>query len=281
MFSRLIVGIDGSEPSKVSLGLACRLAGEHGSELVLCHAADRRKADDGGVLAQAVEEARRSGIAATERLVDAEPVAALVGVAAERSPSLIVMGTHGRTGVERLLLGSTTEAVLSVSPVPVLTVGSAVNVAPAPRRCFQRIAVGLDESAPSEAAVGTVFGFPPEDRLELIFYSIVDGAGQYDRASGVVEKAIALARAREITARGHVSVGKAAEALIAASKGIVHEGKGNGALAPARVVESEADLIVLGSRGKGATRKGLGSVVASVVRGAPMPVLVTCDQSRP
>jgi nucleotide-binding universal stress UspA family protein len=162
-----------------------------------------------------------------------------------------------------------------------------VKLAPASRRCFQRIAVGLDDSEPAAAAVNVVLGFPPEDRLELIFYSIVDGQkidarresspaegdGAYAHALHVV-KNVELARSRGVTARGHVSVGKAYEALIAASKGKVHEGKGAAHL-PSRVVESAADLMVLGSHGKGgAKRHFLGSVVESVVRSAPLPVLV-------
>lgn len=57
------------------------------------------------------------------RVVVDGPVAAIVGQARETGADLIVMGTHGRTGMRRLLMGSVTEAVIRVAPVPVLSVG--------------------------------------------------------------------------------------------------------------------------------------------------------------
>ena len=60
------------------------------------------------------------GVAAT--VVEGLPVDAIQKVSAELKPDLIVMGTHGRSGVNRLLLGSVTERLLRESRVPVLTV---------------------------------------------------------------------------------------------------------------------------------------------------------------
>lgn len=57
------------------------------------------------------------------RVVVDGPVAAIVGLVRETGADLIVMGTHGRTGMRRLLMGSVTEAVIRVAQVPVLSVG--------------------------------------------------------------------------------------------------------------------------------------------------------------
>jgi nucleotide-binding universal stress UspA family protein len=54
-------------------------------------------------------------------LLEGEPVEEIVEVAREMPCDLIVMGTHGRTGVSRLLMGSVAEAVLRAAPCPVLT----------------------------------------------------------------------------------------------------------------------------------------------------------------
>lgn len=285
LFSRIIVGIDGSEPSQSSLRFACRLAREHDGELVVCHAvADRRRERGAADLAAAAAEVKRAGLTVTERLADGDPADVLLRVAAELACGLIVMGTHGRSGVERLVVGSTTEAVLARATIPVLTLAPGARIAPPSRRCFERVAVGIDDSDAAGAAMRTAIAFPSDDRRELIVYSIAEGSADdsaYERALVVVQGAVALAHAQGAAAHGHVSVGKAHEALIGAANGIVHEGKGV-AHVPSRVVESEADVIVIGSRGtRGAARKGLGSVAASVVRSAPLPVLVVSDVTSP
>jgi nucleotide-binding universal stress UspA family protein len=60
----------------------------------------------------------------TRVVVDA-PVNAILGTARETAAQLIVMGTHGRSGVSRLLLGSVTETIMRTAPVPVLAVNNA------------------------------------------------------------------------------------------------------------------------------------------------------------
>src|ERR1051325_2135932 len=56
------------------------------------------------------------------RVIVGGPVDAIVGQVRESGANLIVIGTHGRTGLRRLLFGSVTEAVMRVAPVPVITV---------------------------------------------------------------------------------------------------------------------------------------------------------------
>lgn len=73
-------------------------------------------------LAQLVEEARGRGIAAEYALVAGTPFVEIEKVAAERKADLIVMGTHGRTGLAHVVLGSTAERVVRLAPCPVLTV---------------------------------------------------------------------------------------------------------------------------------------------------------------
>ena len=56
-------------------------------------------------------------------VLSGRPHRAIVDYAAEYDVDLIVMGTHGRTGLDRYLLGSVTERVVRLSDVPVLAVG--------------------------------------------------------------------------------------------------------------------------------------------------------------
>ena len=62
------------------------------------------------------------------RIVVSTPIDAIVAQASEVGASLIVMGTHGRTGLRRLLVGSVTEAVMRLAPVPVVIVHESAEV---------------------------------------------------------------------------------------------------------------------------------------------------------
>lgn len=73
-------------------------------------------------LARTVASAEKRGVPATSEIVWGRPSDALVEAAKKMKASLIVLGTHGRGAIEKLLIGSTAERVLRLSPVPVLTV---------------------------------------------------------------------------------------------------------------------------------------------------------------
>lgn len=76
---------------------------------------------------QSVEDVRKWGAdkqVNVEKTVleDEHPVEAILQLIKDRSYEFVVMGTHGRSGLERFFLGSTTERVLRASPIPVLAV---------------------------------------------------------------------------------------------------------------------------------------------------------------
>jgi nucleotide-binding universal stress UspA family protein len=73
-------------------------------------------------LGQLVAEARERGIDAEHALLTGTPFVEIEKVASDRKADLIVMGTHGRTGLAHLMLGSTAERVVRLAPCPVLTV---------------------------------------------------------------------------------------------------------------------------------------------------------------
>ncbi len=73
-------------------------------------------------LASAVASAEKRGVTATSEAVWGRPSDSIVETARRMKASLIVLGTHGRGAIEKLLIGSTAERVLRLSPVPVLTV---------------------------------------------------------------------------------------------------------------------------------------------------------------
>jgi len=126
---------DFSEQSDYALRLACALARDHEARLVLLHVAAPPMAVYGGDMLVAVppeshdEERQRldrlsvpEGVSAERRLVEGDPGTEILLAARQTGPDLIVMGTHGRTGLARILMGSVAERVVRKAPCPVLTV---------------------------------------------------------------------------------------------------------------------------------------------------------------
>ncbi|GGL62198.1 universal stress protein [Halocalculus aciditolerans] len=137
MYNRVLVPVDGSDPSNRAVSEALALAGHLGSAVVFLYAvdfdgipadsytptlADRLHGYGAEVVADAAERAKRAGVTAETAVVEGTPHRVIVDTARDRDADLIVMGTHGRTGLEHVLLGSVTERVVRASAVPVLTV---------------------------------------------------------------------------------------------------------------------------------------------------------------
>ena len=151
---RILHPTDFSAPSAAALRIACSLAENYGAELSLLYVWDPQVAtgDEGHphVPANSLEEAlawldaidvRASTVRVFRHLIVGEPVDEIVRQAKEESSDLIVMGTHGRTGLKRLLLGSVAEGVLRRGPCPVLTVRDTPRTDHVERAALKREAV--------------------------------------------------------------------------------------------------------------------------------------------
>lgn len=86
------------------------------------HVLSTVRADAREALRKAVEAAKRRGVAATGLLRVGEPRDEIVHQAQRHRADLIIIGTHGRTGLKRALLGSVATGIVSGSPIPVLSV---------------------------------------------------------------------------------------------------------------------------------------------------------------
>jgi nucleotide-binding universal stress UspA family protein len=139
----LVVPTDGSDAAEHAADLAVALAGSTGARLHVVHVMDRgviwedadaRQVTDAlsaagkRAIARVVDRAETAGIDRVEHAVlQGAPHRRIVDYAAEHGADLVVMGTHGRTGLERFLLGSVTERVVRLSGVPVLAVREGVT----------------------------------------------------------------------------------------------------------------------------------------------------------
>jgi nucleotide-binding universal stress UspA family protein len=145
-YRKILVAVDGSRASDKGLREAMRLAKAEGARLYLMHVVDEYPAfaaidgmmagapgadlvpalREGGkkVLAKAKAAAQKAGVPATTVLREALGPAAypIVREAKKLGADLIVVGTHGRRGVRRLVMGSDAEQVVRTASVPVLLV---------------------------------------------------------------------------------------------------------------------------------------------------------------
>jgi nucleotide-binding universal stress UspA family protein len=143
MFAHILSPVDGSDCSLHALDVAARFAKEQGALLTICTIADPGKAAGmafgeptaTAAMLDALEaEARgivndageRVSASPAQRIVfDGPPAHSIAEYARTSGCDLIVMGSHGRTGLRRLFIGSVAEGVLREAPVPVLIVRDA------------------------------------------------------------------------------------------------------------------------------------------------------------
>ncbi|MGH8801543.1 MAG: universal stress protein [Casimicrobiaceae bacterium] len=151
MFKSILVALDGSAASNVGFKTALRLAGDQHATLLALHVIDSAAAVvgfEGGyappsytetlynalrksgeaILGKAETAARTAGVTCQRLLVDSRGQAvaqAILQQARTAKADLIVIGTHGRRGLSRMLMGSDAEAVVREATVPVLLVRSA------------------------------------------------------------------------------------------------------------------------------------------------------------
>jgi nucleotide-binding universal stress UspA family protein len=122
-YNTILVAIDGSEPSARALDEAVRLVKAQGGKLQIVHIG----VPEGGkqILADALKSAQQAGVPAEANVVEGiggRTATFIIDEANRCSADLIVVGTHGRRGVRRLLIGSDAEGIVRSSPVPVLVV---------------------------------------------------------------------------------------------------------------------------------------------------------------
>jgi nucleotide-binding universal stress UspA family protein len=144
MYDHVLVPTDGSEQAERALDHAVELASAFDATLHVLFVVDAsgfaaevdaallvRQLETYGqrVVDAAVERARQAGVAGvTGEVVTGSAHRRILAYADTHDVDLIVMGTHGRTGLDHFLLGSVTERVVRLADVPVLTVrGEASN----------------------------------------------------------------------------------------------------------------------------------------------------------
>jgi len=281
MFDDILVPTDGSENAMAALDHALVLAAAfdatiHGVYVVnITYAADFEGGLDSESVYQAMKtegeaaladiEARceAAGVNVVTDILEGRPASRIARYASENDVDLIAMGTHGRSGVSRLLLGSVTESVLRRTDRHVLTIP---REATPPDGAYTDVLVASDGSEDSSVALDRAIELATSFDAHLHGLYVVDSSFA---GNELIESALEREGAT-VTADVEERATKAGvECTTTVREGEPHEELVDYA------TENDVDIVVVGSHGKGAfERTVLGSVSERTVRTARQPVLV-------
>ena len=212
------------------------------------------------------------------------PEEAIVEYARSEAIDLIVLGTHGRTGMSHALIGSVAERIVRTAPCPVLTVRhpehefvfSESDKSEAAMILLKNILVATDFSEPSDAALAYGRELARTFKARLLVLNVTDNimARAYG-GDGFVFSDPALQQDVEAAAR------KQANALLSdedreqlSAQTVILTSNTPAFTIVDYAAANDVDLIVMGTHGRGAVAHLLmGSVAERVVRTAPCPVL--------
>lgn len=203
-----------------------------------------------------------------EQIKRASPAPAITEYADGRDFDLVVMGTRGRRGVDRLLMGSVAEEVVRTAGRPVLTVREGADVAPG--EAIRRLLVPIDFSEPSRLALRHAKELAMTYGAEIDLLHVVEEVA-LPTAYGVEPVSFVVP---DVVENSEKVLAQMAEEEIGYEHVVVQSLPGYPSTTILDYVdEREIDLVVIATHGRtGMDRLLLGSVAEKVVRRAACPV---------
>ncbi|WP_425494289.1 ferredoxin Fer [Natronoglomus mannanivorans] len=279
MFDTVLVPTDGSPVAETAGEYGCRLAERFDADLHVVHVEED---EEGGFFERERENDDESGeravatIAeiATERAIDVtrailEPEQEIhreiLEYATANDVDCLVMGTHGRSGLDRYLVGSVAEQTLRESPVPVVTVHEGTDVG----ADFDRVLIPTDGSASAMAAAEDAIELAVETgaRIHVVHVSDRSPIGESSATYDVSDPDVSVG----VTAVDDV-LDRTREAGLESVDVSIPSGRVDQAIL-AVAAEHDVDCLVMGTHGRtGIRRYLLGSTTERVVRFASVPV---------
>lgn len=283
----ILVPLDGSPFAERALPVAEHLARATGSTLLLAHvtplftwafavtggfataeayeellAEEARNALD--YLARAAHALETKEIPVKTLAVRGDPAATLLDIAEQSGVDMVIMTTHGRTGLERFALGSIADRLVHGGKAPTLLLRSFDGAEGTPK--LERALVPLDGSKLAERALDEVVQLAGNTIRRATLVSVLSPAASSEDtrdAQRYLDEKCARLEAqsgqRGCRCDAQVIRGKVADALIG--------------------LESEYDLIVMATHGRGvATRWMLGSVADRILQGSHLPLLLVTSK---
>ncbi|MDQ2055897.1 universal stress protein [Halobellus sp. H-GB7] len=284
MFEQILFPTDGSDGAAVAFDHVLDIATTHDATLHILNVVDTTQ---GGVLnlqsdsgdsleekgertvSEAAERAHQRGVDTVTEVAQGEPYRSIIDYAETQGVNLVVMPTHGRRGLERFLLGSTTERVVRRADVPVLTLSP--NDDARITHPYQDVLVPTDGSdcANQALAIGVDVADAEGAALHLLSAIVIPVLGVDVRTD--IQMNLLEESATELLDE---AAKFAVDAGIGSTSKTVEYGPSIHKVILTYIEEHDIDLVVVGTHGRtGFDRYVLGSVTDYLVRTSPIPVL--------
>ncbi|QLH82098.1 universal stress protein [Halosimplex pelagicum] len=284
MYDNILIPTDGSDGATVAFNHALDIATTHDATIHILNVADTTRdsitqirgdvvdtleTEGDEIVLDAADRAQQRGLTTKTDVLQGEPYSTIVDYAEARDVGLIVMPTHGRRGLERFLLGSTTERVVRRADTPVLTIRPDEDITVT--YPYQDILLPTDGSDCATDALTTGIDVATAEKATLQLLSVVNmtslGADVLiqmqmealeESANTIIEEATDHAETEGVdSVSGSVEFGSSIHRAILS-----------------HIEEHDVDLVVVGTHGRtGFDRYVLGSVTEKLVRTSPVPVL--------
>ena len=271
-FNKLIIAVDDSAPSQYAIEVGLGIAQRDQCPVVFAIVLDQailaqnygfssisqlaQKIAD-GLLESALQQAKNSGVRASSKVLFSEPMKGIIDVALAESAGMIVMGTHGRTGIARVLTRSIAEDVMRHTKTPICVVRR-----PAFGKPHQKILVPIVNDALGRLATHYAVELAQNFDLSLMFVTVADRA-ETSAASEFLDEVRAYASKNSVRSDGVILEGNRP----------IYEAIQDHAEA------QNADAIVMASHARdGFLRLIDGSVTEAVIRTSLLPIVVVSRQ---
>jgi nucleotide-binding universal stress UspA family protein len=295
MYKKILVPLDGSESAEAAIPLAVAICQATVGRLCLVHV------DDPGPIGQAqlpssekyLDRAAESASNALNESVDtaviqareahtskSETAAHIAEYAGEHGYDLIVASTSGRSGLQRVFAGSVAEALLWVTPCPVLfcgpqSSGHVIREGPNPIR---KLLIALDQTTLSEDILDEAVAFAKAMNAEVILVHVVQPMRAQATVMGMELSVFSPDEWKELNERADAYLARVTQQLAAAGVNAASEKVETNDIAGAILDVAErlsVDTIALASTAPHRlTRALFGSEADRLIRNAPCPVLV-------
>jgi nucleotide-binding universal stress UspA family protein len=280
MYEKILVPLDGSELAEQALPYVEQIAGKLNSEAIfitVCLPGDPLERALAEYIERRADKIQSLGIKTRSLCIEGESAASIIDFAEKNKISLIIISTHGRTGVSHWPLGNIANKIVQKSHAPVLLVRSSQLAKTAADRELRKILVALDGSRFSEAII------PYAERLakgigsEVVLLKVIEPsklpqlAAYIDRekyeedfmaklkreaARYLSKKKTALAN-KEVNVNSELLEGKPVDTILQ------------------YVEDKSVNLIALTTHGfSGITKWAYGSVASRIIEGSPKPILL-------